>query len=261
MLDYLDVLAHLHDTRRPRTYLEIGVFHGDSMRLAHEDTISVGVDPDPCVLPDQLPLCHIERTTSDQFFAGTRPRELFGDLPVDLVFIDGMHLFEFALRDFLNAEALAGPNSLVAVHDCLPESATTSSRTRTTDLWTGDIWKLVLCLLDHRPDLELSVVDAPPSGLFLINNLNPQNRVLRDDYERIAQQYLPLTFTDWQSRLPEVLERTTHTVEVKDWSMRARLVRVEAELAAIHASTSWRITSPLRRIGDFWKKQTGRHDS
>jgi hypothetical protein len=261
MPDYLDVLAHLHDTRRPRTYLEIGVFHGDSMRLAHEDSVRVGVDPDPAVLSGQLPQCHIEETTSDEFFAGTRPQALFGDLPIDLVFIDGMHLFEFALRDFLNAEALAGPHSLVAVHDCLPESATTSSRIRTTDLWTGDIWKLVLCLLDHRPDLELSVVDAPPSGLCLIRGLDPHNRVLHDNYEQIVQQYLPLTFADWQARLPEVLERTIHTAEAKDWSMRARLVRVEAELADIHASTSWRITAPLRRFGDFLKKRNGRRDS
>ncbi len=261
MLDYLDVLAHLHDTRRPRTYLEIGVFHGDSMRLAHEEAIRAGVDPDPAVAPAQLPQCHLEKTTSDEFFAGPRPRELFGDLPVDLAFIDGMHLFEFALRDFFNTEALAGPDSLIVLHDCLPKDAATASRTRTTDIWTGDIWKLVLCLLDRRPELELSVVDIAPTGLCLIGNLDPANRVLREDYEQIVQQYLPLTFADWQARLPEVLERTTATVEAKDWSMRARLVRVEAELAAMRASTSWRLTAPLRRFGDFVKRQTGRIDS
>lgn len=254
MLDYLDVLAHLHDTRRPRTYFEIGVFHGDSMRLAHEEAIRVGVDPDPAVTPDQLPQCHIEATTSDQFFAGGRPRELFGDLPIDLAFIDGMHLFEFALRDFLNIEALTGPDSLVVIHDCLPKDAVTASRTRTTGHWTGDVWKIVLCLLDHRPELELSIVDAPPSGLCLVSGLNPHNRTLSRDYDGIVQEYMPLVFGDWQERLPEVLERTTRTTEAQDWSMRARLVRTETELAAVYASTSWRITVPLRRIADFFKR-------
>jgi predicted O-methyltransferase YrrM len=257
MLDYLDVLARLHDTRRPHTYLEIGVFNGDSLRLAREDAVCVGVDPEPAVSSDEVRHCHIEATTSDRFFAGNRPRELFGDRPIDLVFIDGMHLFEYALRDFLNAEALAGPDSLVVLHDCLARDAVTSSRERTTDVWTGDIWKLVLCLLDHRPDLELSIIDIPPSGLCLISHLNPQDSTLGDGYERLVQEYLPLAFTDWQVRLPEVLERTTHTMEAEDWSVRARLVMTEAELAAVYKSTSWRITAPLRRVATLLKRLTG----
>ena len=229
MPDYLDVLAHLHETRRPRTYLEIGVFHGESLRLAWEDAICVGVDPEPAVSPEHVRHCHIEATTSDEFFAGAR-WQIFGDLPIDLVFIDGMHLFEFALRDFLNVEALTGPDSVVVVHDCLPTDAVTASRTRTTGIWTGDVWKLVLCLLDHRPDLQLSLIDVPPSGLLLVRGLNPNARALRDGYDRIVQQYLPLPFTDWQTRTTGVLERTARTVEAEKWSLRARVVRTEARV-------------------------------
>ena len=107
MLDYLDVLADLHVARRPRSYLEIGVFRGDSLRLAPDDAICVGVDPEPELEADDPCRSHVEIMTSDDFFASQRPRELFGEHPVDMVFIDGMHLFEYALRDFANAEAIS----------------------------------------------------------------------------------------------------------------------------------------------------------
>lgn len=185
MLDYLDVLAHLHERRRPRTYLEVGVFRGDSLRLVREDTVCVGVDPEPILAPEDERHCHIEATTSDEFFATPRPLELFGGHSIDMVFIDGLHLFEYALRDFLNAEAMASPESLIVIHDRLPPDAETASRVRTTTDWTGDVWKLVLCLLDHRPDLDLSILDVPPSGLCLVRRLNANDRTLRDSYDAL----------------------------------------------------------------------------
>jgi hypothetical protein len=47
-------------------------------------------------------------------------RALLGGLPVELGFIDGMHLFEFALRDFMNLERLCTP--------ARPSCSTTASR-------------------------------------------------------------------------------------------------------------------------------------
>jgi len=231
MLDYLDVLAELHRTTQPRTYLEVGVFRGDALRLASETTLSVGVDPQPDVAAGDEWHGHLEIMTSDEFFAGPRPGELFGDSPVDLVFIDGLHLFEYALRDFLNAEALASPESLIVVHDCLPRDALTASRERTTDYWTGDVWKLVLCLLDHRPDLDVCIIDAPPSGLCLVRRLNPSDHTLREQYDAIVDQYLPLGFDAWETRVAEVLERTTRSHEAESWSLRKDLAALRDRLA------------------------------
>ena len=91
----------------------------------------MGVDPQPLLGADDPLSRHVEVATSDAFFAGPRPRELFGGHPVDLAFIDGMHLFEFALRDFSNVEALAGPGTVIVLHDCLPPDAGTAARERT----------------------------------------------------------------------------------------------------------------------------------
>ncbi len=247
MRDYLDVLAHLHKTRRPRTYLEIGVCRGASLRLAGKDTFAVGVDPEPVLVPGEERSCHVERATSDAFFAGPRPGELFGDRPVDMVFIDGMHLFEYALRDFLNAEAIASPASLIVVHDCLPRDEATSSRERATDFWTGDVWKLVLCLLDHRPDLDLSIVDVPPSGLLLVRCLNPGDRSLRDEYDAIVQEYLPMSFNEWKTRSAEVKLRASRTGEIGHLDMLGINARRKAR-SLVSRVLPTRVKSIVRRF-------------
>jgi Methyltransferase domain len=250
MFDYLNVLADLHETRRPRTYLEVGVFCGDSLRLVREDTFCVGVDPEPTLAPGEESHCHIERITSDAFFAGPRPRELFGDRPIDMVFIDGMHLFEYALRDFINAEAMASSESLILLHDCLPQDALTSSRERTTAHWTGDVWKVVVCLLDRRPDLDLAIVDVPPSGLCLVSGLNPKDQTLRNCYDALVEQYLPMGFEVWEARLADVLRRTTDTPEAQAWSLRMEIAVLQDRLAEREAQTVAEIAGLHDRLAE-----------
>jgi len=236
MLDYLDVLSELHETRRPRTYLEIGVASGDSLRLAQAGTLRVGVDPEPLLASDDGLRPDVEIMTSDAFFSGPRAQEVFGGTPVDLTFIDGMHLFEYALRDFIGAEALTGPDSLIAVHDCLPHDAVTASRERSTEHWTGDVWKLVLCLLDRRPSLEISIIDASPSGICLVSGLDSSDSTLRDSYEGIVQEYGGLGFEIWETRLADVLERTTRSPLARSWGLRKKVADLLAASAAETAS-------------------------
>jgi hypothetical protein len=38
-----------------------------------------------------------------------------------------MHLFEYALGDFMNVEQRCGPVSMILVHDCVPIEAVTSA--------------------------------------------------------------------------------------------------------------------------------------
>jgi hypothetical protein len=105
-----------------------------------------------------------------------------------------MHLFEFALRDFINLERACGRDSVIAVHDCDPPNAEAAARERTTAFWTGDVWKLVLCLKRHRPDLDVAVVDVPPSGLGIVTNLDPGSTVLEERYARICEELVDLDF-------------------------------------------------------------------
>ena len=145
----------------------------------------------------------IFRQTSDEFFAQHDLTRLFGGLPVDLAFIDGMHHFEYALRDFMNLERFSNAASTILIHDCLPIDETTADRERSTNVWSGDIWRLILLLREWRPDLRVSVVDSGPTGLGLVRGLDPASSVLRDHYDEIVAQYLSLPYRSRRRRRPE----------------------------------------------------------
>jgi len=181
------ILEDIHAQLEPEIYLEIGVDQGVSLALAR--CRAIGVDARPALkltrqLGDNATLVAM---SSDAFF-----RERAGTLlpvPPSLVFIDGMHLFEFALRDFMNVEMFSSPGSLVIIDDVYPCHPVQASRLPRTDSWTGDVWKLHPILREARPELTLVSLNATGTGLLLIAGLDRSNVVLWDNYEKIVHRY------------------------------------------------------------------------
>ena len=122
---YLEVLQRLHRELSPVSYLEIGVRRGGSLALA--GCPAVGIDPAPVIDRELPPTTKVHPLTSDEFFA----KGADGVTP-DLSFIDGMHLFEFALRDFMNIERRAAPGAVVVLDDVLPNHPVQARRVRQT---------------------------------------------------------------------------------------------------------------------------------
>jgi len=183
---YLATLSRIHDALHPKLYLEIGVRAGDSLRLAPR--AAIGVDPD-MRLADPVPTpAALYQMTSDVFFR--RDAEEAIVRPVDLALIDGLHLFEYALRDFMNTERRASRCGLIVADDIFPNHAVQGSRFRRTRVWAGDVWRLLLCLSEQRPDLILLPLDCSPTGLLLIAGLDPDNRTLWERYNHVIRRYL-----------------------------------------------------------------------
>ena len=202
---YYRTLIKIHEAMRPETYLEIGIRKGDSLALATSAAVAIGIDPEPLLTKPVGDNAEIFAMTSDDFFAMCDVREVLGGRDLDLALIDGMHLFEYVLRDFANVERSATSETVVLLHDCLPVDAASAARERTTALWTGDVWKSALVLLRYRPDLSLTVVDAPPSGLVVVRGLDPASTVLDDNMESILAEYAGLGFDHWERHRGEVL--------------------------------------------------------
>jgi hypothetical protein len=183
--DYLATLARIHETLRPALYLEIGVREGHSLRLAKGRAI--GVDP-IMRLGRREPAAALYHETSDEFFEHHAGETLTRS--VDLALIDGQHLFEYALRDFMNVERRASPCGLIVVDDIFLNHPAQGSRFRRTCTWAGDVWRLLLCLAEQRPDLFLLPLDCSPTGLLLIAGLDPTNRTLWQEYNPMVRHYL-----------------------------------------------------------------------
>jgi hypothetical protein len=210
-MDFLAWLNWFHERLSPRTYLEIGVDVGRTLSLANPPTVSIGVDPAcPAAPPAFRAATRLFRMTSDAFFASPESEAL---APFDLAFIDGLHLFEQALRDFGHVERRSRRSSVVLIHDCLPLDAATSSRRRRTGFWSGDVWKVIPSLRRWRPDLAVSVVPAFPTGLAVVTGLDPASTLIEDRFDEIVAPWIE---TEWDERLGlawEVVENTPDSIE------------------------------------------------
>jgi tetratricopeptide (TPR) repeat protein len=192
---YLELLSMIHSHLRPRTYVEIGVADGESIALARPETRAIGVDPEPKVARSLGPHTSICAATSDDYFATHDVRAELDGLPIDLAFIDGMHRFEFALRDFINIEKHCSSQSTILIHDCYPLTPLTAGRERRTTFWSGDIWRLILLLRKYRPELSVNVIATAPTGLGVVRGLDPTSRVLPKGLEEIVREFLALDYS------------------------------------------------------------------
>jgi hypothetical protein len=202
---YLDFLRVLHERLAPRTYLEIGVAQGHSLALSR--CRSIGIDPGFAVEQELRAPVSLLRCTSDEYFgalerASARP---FGRLPIDLAYIDGMHHFEYALRDFIGIERYAARTSVVAFDDVLPRNVEEAARERAVLPWTGDVFRIGRALAAQRPDLFTITVATEPTGTLLVARLDPTSRVLAGRLDEIVREYVQ---PDPQLVPREVLERT-----------------------------------------------------
>jgi hypothetical protein len=183
-----EFLEAVHLAYRPRSYLEIGVKTGRSLALSRTKTIAV--DPDPEIAFEIGCDLQLVQETSDEFFARDDGLAHFPNRRVDLAFVDGLHLVEFALRDFMNVEQHAEWTSVIVIDDVLPRGPNEASRERgERKVWTGDVFKIGAVLAGYRPDLLLLSVDTEPTGTLVILGADPHSTVLAENYDAIVATY------------------------------------------------------------------------
>ncbi len=140
---------------KPNTrYLEIGCAGNDLFDAVMADE-KIGVDP-------RRGGTH--RMTSDAFLSA------YDGEGFDLVFIDGLHLYQQVRRDLDGALRVLKPGGWIAIHDMLPrdwlEEHVPQIRTRG---WTGDGWKVAFELL-ASPDVEFRML-AIDHGVVVVKPL------------------------------------------------------------------------------------------
>jgi Glycosyl transferase family 2/Methyltransferase domain len=219
--DYLVWLERFHAALAPDIYLEIGVERGNSLALARPPTLTIGVDPKPNLNVPLNTETHIFIETSDAFFARRGPDSLLAGRPLGLAFIDGLHLFEQTLNDFMHVEGYCSRHSVILLHDTVPLDEVTQSRVCTTRFYTGDVWKIVLCLKHYRPDLDIFTIATPWTGLTVVTGLDAESRILPDHYDDAVARFIDTPYEEIKTNLDD-----PHNLVSNDWP------QVEARLKA-----------------------------
>ncbi|MDX1668265.1 MAG: class I SAM-dependent methyltransferase [Limnobacter sp.] len=203
-MHYSDFIAQFVSHVGSKAHFEVGTFRGDSLQKINNPCLSV--DPQYQVqqsLIGKKEMMLFFQMTSDEFFARHNPESIFGR-KLDTAFLDGMHLFEYLLRDFIHTEKACHQDSSIFLHDCLPfgnwmthrhDKAPTNEKGNGL-FWTGDVWKLLPILKKHRPDLSIQCLDCPPSGLVRITNLDPGNKTLEQNYDLIVREWTDAELKD-----------------------------------------------------------------
>lgn len=192
-MDYYEFLNRIHGRYIFNDYFEIGSRDGKSLRFSNSP--SIAIDPFFQLKSDFLgnkDYTLLFQEKSEEFFKNTIKQ--FPHLSCEFAFIDGLHLFEAALRDFVNLNSIAKSNALFLFHDCLPwnyEMTTRDYHSLAKNApWTGDIWKLIPIFLDAGMSNEMCVIPSAPSGILAV--INPKKNSLRkleEHFKAIESQW------------------------------------------------------------------------
>lgn len=167
-----EFLAELHSVVQPKCYLEVGVQHGTSLKLATTADVAIGIDPFPIYLggnPREL----VYAMESDNYFQIRKNRATMMNgviedrSSIDFGFVDGLHHYEQALRDFLNIEEYCHESSIIVMDDVLPRNWGEASRDMCPGDWAGDVWKAAEAIIQWRPELRTFLVNTQPTGTLL----------------------------------------------------------------------------------------------
>jgi hypothetical protein len=113
--------------KKYKNYLEIGCFKNENFDKINIES-KTGVDP---VSGGTI------RDTSDNFF-------LKNQIFYDIIFIDGLHIYNQVKKDIANSLKFLKPNGIIILHDCLPLKIRDQMVPRSHEHWNGDTWKALV---------------------------------------------------------------------------------------------------------------------
>jgi len=190
------------------TYLEVGVENGETFNKV-EISNKTAVDP-ICGFEKQSFVGNFYEMTSDKFF----DEAISKNLKFDLIFLDGLHQWEFAMRDFVNATLLSHKKTIIIIDDVYPSDYFSQLRSQSDCLnfkkaanhidrnWMGDVYKILPLLnvlftqwsfFTIRSNNGQTVLFQLPRNAPLI-----ENPKLESDFEDFLYGKLPYNFSSYE---------------------------------------------------------------
>ena len=184
-----DLIDYLIKKNNYLNYLEIGC---DDDQLFSQVKIKnkIGVDP---VSGGNV------RKNSDDFFLENKDK-------FDLVFIDGLHIYEQVKKDIINSLKCLNENGIILVHDCMPDSLSKQAVPRYKMKWNGDVWKAIVDLR-QREDLDIftceidqgiGIITKKKNSSILKLNKPAKNLKFKDYYYNYKEYLRIIKLTDFK---------------------------------------------------------------
>ncbi|MDP4264742.1 MAG: class I SAM-dependent methyltransferase [Bacteroidota bacterium] len=209
------LIQDIINKKKYTTYLEIGVFAGGVFFPVRAKR-KIAVDPEftfgkfkrrKKILKNLSNLnARYYEMPSDDFF-NQHAGQLFKDNAVDICLVDGMHEYEYALRDVENTLHYLQQDGVIIMHDCNPQTAAAAisfeewKNKNYEGNWNGDVWKTILHLRSLRKDITVFVLDVD-YGLGIVCKRPPEDTLsftpaqirnfTYDDLAKNRQQWLNL---------------------------------------------------------------------
>ncbi len=213
-------IQSLIDKNGYNTYLEIGVFRGTNFFPIRAKK-KIAIDPEFRIGGIKNFFNRVTNTTnknaayfemeSDRFFA-EKAQSVLKDGGISISLIDGMHEYQYALRDAENVLDYLADDGVVVMHDCNPatEDANVSFQEwkdrNYAGVWNGDVWKAIMHLRSTRNDINVFVLDCD-YGLGIITkgkqekqlNFTPEEikAFTYQDLEKNRKEWLNLKHPDY----------------------------------------------------------------
>ncbi len=200
MIDRSAVVQQVLDLFPDPVYLEIGVDHGQTFHSLSAAR-KTAVDPNFKFVPvANTASVDYHAVTSDEYFARFCPADKF----FDVVYVDGLHIFEQTLRDLLNAALRLRPGGVIVIDDIVPASyqsampvideafrvrdylATDHPSLKNDNTWMGDVYKLAFFVQTFMQQFSYATVQENHGQLVLWQSVRPVEAVIQRSMLDIA---------------------------------------------------------------------------
>ena len=193
-----DVINNIIKIKKYKNYLEIGCFENENFDKIYIES-KTGVDP---VSGGTV------RDTSDNFF-------LKNQIFYDIIFIDGLHIYNQVRKDIANSLKFLKPNGIIILHDCLPLKIRDQMVPRSHEHWNGDTWKALV---------EIRTLENVDSYTILADN------GLGVVFKRKNRNILNLSNTNFIEKAPEdLIAQNTLRLE----AIKLELIKINSILSNI----------------------------
>tara|TARA_R110000823_G_C15950210_1_gene501598 strand:- start:3416 stop:3916 length:501 start_codon:yes stop_codon:yes gene_type:complete len=165
MIHHSDFVALIASIYKPRVYVELGLYKGETWHKASPHCLkSYGVD-----VVDRNISGNVFIGTTDDFFASF-------DKKIDLAFIDADHSYESCKKDFFNCYNRLSDSGIILIHDTDPNDNRLFDKG-----YCGDSYKIV-DFLEKEITEQVNILTLPltEAGLPLVTKKTSSRTHLRN---------------------------------------------------------------------------------